>query len=352
MICARATRWVCAAAAVLFSAAWNVSFGAPTSLVWTVATSYPSDTVSGQSVRSFAADVTAATGRRLVAHPRYRVSDVAGKLLADVQSGRVQIASIFAGSLGKLDPIFELQTLPFRVHSIEDARRLTCLARERYEIAFSRLGLRLLFISPWPPSGLWSRWHVFAPHTLSGMRVRSYNQASTQILTAFGMDAIEMSAGEAVRGVKQGTLDAVLSSGDGEVGRAFAADIRNFTALDYAYPISFVVVRADTFDALPRVLQASIIDTSKAAERAHWDALPARIMSNAAAMRQLGVTVNTDLDPTLRKDLLSAGYSSGESWLARVPPEDAAVLVAYRHPPTPANLPCIPSAPTSSVAVE
>jgi len=349
MIYARATRWVGAAAAVLFSAAWSVSFGAPTSLVWTVATSYPSDTVSGQSVRSFAADLTEATGRRLVAHPRYRVPDVAGKLLADVQSGRIQVASLFAGSIGKLDPIFELQTLPFRVHTIEDARRLACLARERYETAFSRIGLRLLFISPWPPSGLWSRWHVFAPHTLSGMRALAYDQASMQIFTAFGMDAFEMSAEEALQGVKRGTLDAVLSSGDGEIGRAFAEDIHNFTALDYAYPISFVVVSAHTFDALPRLIQGSIVETSKATERAQWDALPARILSNAAAMRQHGVTVNTNLDPTLRKDLLSAGYSSGESWLARVPPEDAAVLLAFRNPPTAANSSCVPRAPTGSV---
>jgi TRAP-type C4-dicarboxylate transport system substrate-binding protein len=50
--------------------------------------------------------------------------------------------------------------------------------------------------------------------------------------------------------VQRGSVDAALSSGDGQSSRDLGRELRNFTAKRYAYPLSFIVVQQSALDAL------------------------------------------------------------------------------------------------------
>jgi TRAP-type transport system periplasmic protein len=53
-----------------------------------------------------------------------------------------------------MEPILGLSTLPHIVSSLEEARRLAELARPTYEKTFVKHGQRLLYMTPWPATGI------------------------------------------------------------------------------------------------------------------------------------------------------------------------------------------------------
>ena len=58
------------------------------------------------------------------------------------------------GSLEASDAIFGLSSLPFTVQSIETSKAANARARRLYEDALRTKGLKLLYITLWPPTGL------------------------------------------------------------------------------------------------------------------------------------------------------------------------------------------------------
>src|ERR1700756_270337 len=91
---------------------------------WTIASDHPADTVAGRGVESFAAALSRQTGGVLSGKTEFTEISAATNLVAAVLGGSVQVADVFAGTLASLDPVFELPTLPFEVHSVEESRRL------------------------------------------------------------------------------------------------------------------------------------------------------------------------------------------------------------------------------------
>src|ERR1700726_1846373 len=89
--------------------------GAAQGALWTMATEYPANTVSGDSIAFFAERLAAESARRLTVLPSYdaafglKSADIPGA----VRDGRLAAGCSFAGALGGIDPLFLLSSLPF-----------------------------------------------------------------------------------------------------------------------------------------------------------------------------------------------------------------------------------------------
>lgn len=293
---------------------------------WSMATAYPRDTIAGQGVASFASELNAKTAGDIVIEPQFKAKAGGKDLVSDVQSGRLQLADVFTGSLSRIDPIFDLPTIPFQVKSLAQAQRLTLALTPLYRRALLRAGLHMLFISPWPPTGLWSRRAITVEADLSGMRVRTYDASSAQVLTDLGMQASDMPVLEVSALLGRGELDGVLSSGDGAVGRSFAGKLPNFTAIHYAFPVSFVVMSQSAYEALPLKQKHQVDVAAEEVQRRQWAALPARIEQNYTAMRSSGIRVNTDIGDALQAYLRDAGDARMQQWLSHVPTEYSQIV--------------------------
>lgn len=302
---------------------------------------HPVGTVAGDAVQSFAALLTRYTGGLLEGSVIAKSGAVPTDLVAAVQQGRIEVADVFAGSLTQLDPIFELPTLPFVAQSADEARRLACIAEPTYQQALARAGLHLLFVSPWPPTGLWSRRPVVTTSDVMSLTVRTYDKASAAVLQSIGVRAAALPVRDIVPLLRIGALDAVLSSGDGSVGKEIGADLSNFSALRYAYPTSFVVMKESRYEALPETLQRQVSDAAAEAGRRQWLSLPARIQANYAWMQHAGVAVSMAVDEQLKARLNEAGRARVDEWLSRVPPDYADIIKALERTSTPsAEDPC------------
>ncbi|MGH1569363.1 TRAP transporter substrate-binding protein [Methylobacterium sp. P31] len=284
-------------------------------------TEYPKGNISGIGLATFAQTVATHTGGLVTVEPTYDSKITSGQLVQAAAEGRVAGGDAFGGPMDTLDPVFALPSLPFIVRSVADARALNARARPAYEAALARHGMRLLYLTLWPPTGLWSDRVLASPGDLQGLRVRTYDDNSAVVLTAAGAHAAYLPFGEAMVRLQRRELDGVLTSGDGGVVRGLWDALPHFTAISYAIPVSFAFVRADAFDALPKPVREQVLTAARETEARQFALLETRVQENYAQMRVRGVSIVDPPPAGLVGHLRESAGLTLRDWRARVPAE-------------------------------
>lgn len=294
---------------------------------WTVATEYPATAIPGEGVAHFAAGASAG-GLPVTALPDGPAGYRSAAAFEALAAGRFAAVDAFAGALGGADPLFLLSSLPFLTASPADAARLRDLARPGYAAAAARQGAVLLWTTPWPPSGFWTREPVTTPAALRGLRIRTYDSTGTAVLRAAGAAAEALSFAEVETRLEAGMLDAVLSSGDGGAGRRLWRWLPHFTEASYAWPLSLAFAAAPRLAALPPAGRAAVLAAAAETEARQWQAIEGRLAANRQVMRENGVGLHAP-DPALRGLLREAARSAVEAWRAGAGEAGRAILAAY-----------------------
>jgi TRAP-type transport system periplasmic protein len=299
--------------------------------LWRIATEYPASAMPGEGIAHFAEAASRLAAGALTVEPRFDAPEGlrSAAMPRAVAEGRVEAADAFTGALAGEAPIFELSALPFLTASAAATARLLRAARPAYERALAGRGLALLYATPWPPSGLWSREALPGPEALRGLRIRTYDAASTAVLRGAGADAVQLSFADALPRLRAGALDAVLSSGDGGAGARLWEVLPHFTVLDYASPLSLAFCQAAALAALPAPARQAAVAAGRLTEARQFEAMAMRGAENAARMRANGVVIART--PGLREALARAAGPVIADWSARMGPEGEAILAAYRR---------------------
>lgn len=299
--------------------------------VWEMPTEYPASAIPGEGVATFARLVNERSGGRLTIVPSFDAAKgiKSAGMVAAVQDGKVAAGDAFAGALGSVHPLFGLSSLPFLATSIDDAKRLTDLAKPTYAKVFAGYGQRILYTTPWPASGIWSKEVVTSAKDLAGLSIRTYDATSTAVMTSAGAKAVNLSFADAMPKVKDGSVTAVLSSGDGGAGRNLWQFLPHFSEVNYALPISLATVGLAAYEALPADLKGIVDEAAAETERRQWSAIRTRLDENYARMRANGVTIHADLPADLRQRLAVAGKAAVDEWRIKAGPEGAAILDAF-----------------------
>src|SRR5438093_13151085 len=142
---------------------------------WSMANEYPATSIQGEADARFAREVGERSGGRIqIVHQYDAASGFRAKDMVEaIGRGAVLIGNTYMGALGGLDPVFLLPSLPFLATTAEQARALAEVARAAYEQALARHNQRLLFLSPWPPAGLWAKGPVTSAEALKGLPIRT-----------------------------------------------------------------------------------------------------------------------------------------------------------------------------------
>ncbi len=299
--------------------------------VWTMPTEYPANTMPGEGVAAFAEAVKQRVSG-LEVKPVFNGEGglVSAALPEAVRSGRVQAADAFGGALGTASPVLALSSLPFLTGSADDARRLLDVARPLYDKTFSAMGLKLLYTTPWPPSGLWSKEALPDAAALDGLTVRSYDAVSGRVLDAAGAKASNLTFADVMPRLKDGSIRAVLSSGDGGAGRRLWEYLPHFTAINYAYPLSFAFVSRAAYDALTPDQRQAVDEAAAATEARQWAALQGRLTANLKRMAENGVILRDPAPADVLTRLKGAAAPVFDEWAISAGPEGAEVLRLYR----------------------
>jgi TRAP-type C4-dicarboxylate transport system substrate-binding protein len=303
-------------------------------LHWDMPSEYPRDSMPGAGIERFAAELAERSHGAIVVTPSYDAAlgfkGIA--LLRAVEAGTLTLGDSFAGPLGEMAPIFLLSSLPFVATSFVDAQRLYRVATPAYRAAFARHHQRLLYATPWPPTGLWAKHPVLTPADLASLSLRAYDETSRQVMAASGAKAAYLSFADAMPRLKDGSLQGVLSSGDGGAGRKLWDYLPSFTAINYAVPLSLASINEEAYQALPPKLKQAVEAAAHATETAQWQLIRARLAANYATMRANHVEIAPAPGPALKAVLAKSAEDAIGAWRTEVGPDGAAVLAAYRAP--------------------
>jgi TRAP-type C4-dicarboxylate transport system substrate-binding protein len=297
---------------------------------WAIANEYPANTYTAESDELFAKLVADATQGKLslVPMPGATLGYKSRDQLAAVKAGKVAMADTFAGALGEAEPLLGLSTLPFLVADMAQARALHDAARGAYAAAFARHGQKLLYATPWPPTGLWTKKQATTLAAVKALTVRAYDQAGVELFVRLGAKASEVSFSDLPAKLKAGEFTAALSSGDGAAAKALWDLLGHFDELNYAIPVSFTTVNLAKWNALDPALRKAVEKAAAEAEATVWQGMDRRTFVNYQRMRSNDMSIHhaPDIDADVFAALRESAKVGWEAWAVRSGPEGKALL--------------------------
>ena len=149
---------------------------------WNMALAYGAGNFHSQNATEFANAVTEKSGGKLTikTHPGGSLFK-GGAILRAVQTGQTQIGERFMSAHGKLDPLLEVDSIPFVAQTYADAQKLYKASKPELVKGLDEKGLVFLYAVPWPAQGLYSKKAINSVSDLKGLKFRAYNSATIRI---------------------------------------------------------------------------------------------------------------------------------------------------------------------------
>ncbi len=231
-----------------------------------------------------------------------------------MSDGKIEIATLFAGIIGASDPFFLLSSLPFTANDFDDAKALASCSQPAVEQHLSKLNAHLLYVTPWPPSGIWSATPLTDLAALKALRIRTYDENSRAVFEQVSAQSVNLPFSAVPPKLAAGELNAVLSSGDGGAGNRLWEQLGNFSAVSYSIPLSYTVINQDVWQRLKPEQQAILTEAAKRTAASSWSNVKDRIASNYARMREHKMTLNLAPAQEIQDSLRSAARSQVAAW--------------------------------------
>jgi len=233
-----------------------------------------------------------------------------------VADNAVQIADTLAGTLGGVNSIFLLSSLPFVADNVDQAEALYTIARPYYEEVFEDNNQILLYASPWPASGIWSKDEVTTVDALSDLKMRTYDKNGTITFKAAGAAPVNLSWADVVPQLSTGAIDGVLTSAESGVNGSFWEHLGHFSAIQYAIPLNMVHMNKEVFNNLDESMQAKILEAAKLTDAHNWEEVRTRVKKNYIALAEHGIKTHTQMSPELSALLKKSATPAFDDWLA------------------------------------
>lgn len=295
---------------------------------WRMTTEYPENNISGIGLTTFADRVAARTNGFVTVTNAFdnQLKISSGEMPRAALEDRIAGGDAFAGALSGLDPVLGFSTLPFLVQSVDIARAANARARPLYEKALAARGLKLLYLTIWPATGLWSDRPLAGAGDLPKLNLRAYDANSSEVMKAAGANAQFLPMDKALAGLKEHQLNAFLTSGDGGAGRKLWDFLPYFTAINYAMPVSIAFVRTEAFVALPEPMQREVLGAAAETEQSQFALLAHRTTENYARMRDNDVNIAEPAPQSLVAALRTAATGTITAWEAQAGADAAAIV--------------------------
>jgi len=315
---------LCLAAALAFGT------GAHAATTWTMTAEQPDANYLTQNARQFADDVKAATQGAL------QINVTANSTLLKrpevkrgVQQGVVQIGEVLVSAMGNEDPLFEVDSVPFLASSFDESEKLWKATRPLLAQRLDKQGVVLIYGSPWPPQGIYTKKPVARLADLSGTRFRAYSASTSRMASLMGAVPTTVQTPEVPQAFSTGVIDAMLTS------PATGVDTQAWDYVKYYYdaqafiPQSFVIANKRAFKRLPEAVQQAVIEAGAKAEARGWQLARSKTDELTQTLAKHGMTV-APLPPELAKELKAVGDTMIGEWKAKAGADGQQLLDAYR----------------------
>jgi TRAP-type C4-dicarboxylate transport system substrate-binding protein len=297
---------------------------------WDMPTAYPATNFHTENIAQFVADVDKATGGKLKITVHSNASLFkANEIKRAVQTDQAQIGEILISAYSNEDPIFGADSIPFLATSYSDAAKLWGASRRPLQDRFAKQGLRVLYAVPWPPQGIYSSRPIATLADMKGLKMRTYNPATSRIAELAGAQPVTIQAAELAQAMATGAVNANITSG------ATGYDSKAWEQVKYFYdtqawlPKNVVFVNEKAFGALDKQTQDAVLKAAADAEARGWRVSEEKTKWYLEQLAKNGMTVAPP-SPTLAGDLKKIGETMTADWIKQAGPDGQAIVDAYK----------------------
>lgn len=324
---------LCRLSLVLALAGTSAAPALAADVTWDMANEYPPTNIHSEADRYFAARLAEHSGGsiEIVHHFGASLGYRSKDQFDAVADGAVPIADTYVGTLSGIDPLFLLSSIPFLTVTAEDAKALFEVARADYEKLFEENNQILLFVSPWPPSGLWGKQPLDSKGALAGLKMRTYDANGTVTFKAVGAAPVQLSFADVIPQLSTGGIDAVLNSAEGGIGGKYWEYLSDFTEINYSMPLNMVHLNRDAFHDLTETQQQAVLKAAADTQEHIWQNVVERRAGNYATLKENGITITKADGEAFRTLLIEATSTAENKWLKDMGERGQAILNAYRN---------------------
>ncbi|MCE8020526.1 TRAP transporter substrate-binding protein [Halomonas sp. MCCC 1A11036] len=321
------------AAKALFGAV-VVATGLTTSLAhaeirWEMPTAYSAGSSVTQNYVQFAEEVHELSGGEITinVHPGGSLYPGA-EIMRAVRTGQVPIGAWFMAAEANSNALFGLDTLPFIATSFDEARQLYDVSREALENEFESRGMKMLFMVPWPPQGLFHRHEINDVPDMRGTRLRAYDATTTRIADLLGATPTRTEAAEISQAFSTGMAESMFGSGAIGVFQSLWDYVDYYYTVNAWIPKSAVFVNATAWEELSEEQRQVVMDAAERTEAKGWEEIEEVTAHYNEELSANGMQV---LEPSeeLARGLDEIGATIVEEWFESADVISAEVLREY-----------------------
>lgn len=247
-------------------------------------------TTNAQNFAKRVAEVT--LGRvQMTVHAGGALGIKANETVRAIEDGTVAMAE-FAGFQNVGDvPLLGIESLPFLVDNYDQLRAMHSFVRPQWVAELARRGNKVLYVVPWPSQNFFLKKPVRTIDDLKGVRMRTYDRVTAEMVTKIGMVPQQMNNPDIVPALASGRLDAVMTSGTTAVSQKYWEFLKHTYMTNHLWASNLMVIGARTWEKLTPADRAAIEKLAAEMEPEFWKVSMAEHETRMKQLRDNGMTV-------------------------------------------------------------
>ena len=297
---------------------------------WDLPTAYPATNYHTENITQFAKDVDAATGGKvkITVHANASLFK-APEIKRAVQSGQAQAGEILLANFANENPIYALDGVPFLATTYPEAKKLYDASKPAMEKLLAAQGIKVLFVVPWAPQGIYSKKEISSVADLRGIKWRAYSPATAKIAELIGAQPVQIQQAELSAAMATGVIESYMSSGSTGYDTKTYEHIKNFYDTQAWIPKNAILVNAKTFDALDATTKAAVTKAAADAEVRGWKVAQEKNDEYKRLLAERGMKVHKP-SPKLDTDMRQVGSIMQADWLKAAGADGQAIVDTYK----------------------
>lgn len=243
------------------------------------------------------------------------------ELLRAVRDGLIPISDMLTSGVAGDEPLCNIVTLPFLVRGFDEGRLLTQISRPYLDKALeSKWNQKILYITPWPAAGLWTKREIKSIEDMKGLKTRTYDRNGALFMEAVGATPYALPFSEVYSALATGLIDSVLTSTPTAVDAKFWEVLKYFYRFDVTMATDLVTINLTALNRLDPKLQQTIIEIGKEMEEIVWDQVAELDKQMEAQSNKNGI-ISAPVSEEMMDQLFTITEGIREEWLSQAPPE-------------------------------
>ena len=281
--------------AVAGAALLSASLAAPAlaETEWDLPLAWPDGNFHVENARTFAKVVGQVTGSAVTIHIHAggSLGFKGPEMLNAVGDGLVPVGEMLLNQQVGERKILGLETQPYLIEDLDQLAVFHRHFRPAVERVAADYNQKVLYVVPWPRQYVYTKTEATGVADLAGIKIRTYNDTTTEMFNRIGMTSVQLPWGEVVPSLAAGTIDAVTTSASSGVDGKF------WEFLDYMYPTNHVwssnavAVNLDAWNALGDGERDAIEAAARMLEPVFWQVSKAEDAAKSAILQENGVAL-------------------------------------------------------------